>query len=88
MPKAPRESRIPVGEKQELKDAILIDVIESKEPWAEYQLSDGSSIKTKTMILEIWRVKGEYDSEGNPLYVVKLNNVLNIIPADELKKKA
>ena len=72
----PRVSKVPVGEKQELKDAVLVDAVESKEPWAEYQLSDGSSIKIKSMLLEIWRVKDEYDSEGNPLYVLKSSNVL------------
>lgn len=87
-PKPPRTSKVPVGDKQELKDAVLIDAVESKEPWSEYELSDGSGIKMKSMLVEIWRVKDEYDSEGNPQYVVKANTILNITPADELKKKA
>lgn len=87
MPKPPRVSKFPIGEKQELKDATLVDVIESKEPWAEYQLSDGSSIKIKSMLMEVWRVKDEYDNDGNPMYLLKSSNVMNITPADELKKK-
>ncbi len=87
MPTAAKESKVPFGPNQELKDAVLVDVVESKEPWAEYQLSDGASLKTKSVLFEIWRVKDEYDQEGNPMYVIKSGHLVNINAPDALKKK-
>ena len=74
------EAKIAVGEKGQLKDCILVDTVEAKEPWSEYHLSDGSIIKMRSILVEIWRVKGEFDNEGNPVYVLKAGDVLNITP--------
>lgn len=88
MPKAPREIKVPVGPNRELKDAVVVEVIESKEPWSEYQLSDGTTVKIKNVLLEISRIKDEYDQEGNPAYAIKAGNIMNVTTPDELKKKA
>lgn len=64
-----------------------MEVVESKEPWSEIKLADGSLIKMKQVVVEIWRVDGEYDNEGNPVYVVKSNNLLNVQAPEGLKRK-
>jgi hypothetical protein len=57
-----------------------------KEDWNEYQLMDGTVIKIKTVMGEIFRIEGMYDSEGNPVYQVKTSNLLIVKSPDALKK--
>ena len=67
-------------------DATEVDFQTRKEDWNEQQLMDGSTIKMKLVVAEIFRVEGRYDNEGNPIYVVKSNNVLIVRSPDDLKK--
>ena len=67
-------------------DATEIDFQTRKEDWNEYQLMDGSTIKMKLVVAEIFRVDGRYDNERNPVYVVKSNNILIVRSPDNLKK--
>lgn len=38
--------------------------------WNEYELEDGSVIRTKTVITKVLRLDGYFDPYGNPIYVV------------------
>jgi len=67
-------------------DAIEVDFQTRKEDWNEYQLMDGSTIKMKLVVSDIFRVPDEWDNEGNPVYVVRSNNVLVVRAPDNLKK--
>ncbi len=67
-------------------DATEVDFETRKEDWNEYQLMDGSTIKMKLVMAEIFRVEGRYDNEGNPIYVLKSKNVLIVRSPDDLKK--
>jgi len=67
-------------------DAIEVEFQTRKEDWNEYQLMDGSTIKMKLVVSDIFRVPDEWDNEGNPVYVVRSNNVLVVRAPDNLKK--
>lgn len=41
------------------------------EDWNEYELEDGSVIRTKTVITKVLRLDGYFDPYGNPVYVVQ-----------------
>jgi hypothetical protein len=69
------------------KDAELIEVQNASEQWSHYILADGSVIRLKPVVIEIWRVIGEYDPEGNPLYVVRSRNVLAVTAPDEMRRQ-
>ncbi len=69
-------------------DATEIDFQTRKEEWNDYQLMDGSVVKIKLVVTEIFKVPDEYDNEGNPVYVVRSKNVLAIRSPDNLKRKA
>ncbi len=69
------------------KEAQLIDIQQSDEHWNQYLLSDQTVVKMKLVATEVWRVDGEYDPEGNPIYLIKSSNVVNINPPDELRRK-
>ena len=63
-----------------------MEIQRSNEQWSEHLLGDGSVVKLKVVVTEIWRVVNEYDNEGNPVYVVKSRNVVTVTAPDELRK--
>jgi len=60
----------------------VIDYVEfdiENEPWEKYRLSDGSILKTRTVVTQIVKT-GQYDPFGKPTYGV-LANVIHSIQA-------
>ncbi len=68
-------------------EAVEVDFQTRKEDWNEYQLMDGSTVKIKLVVSEIFRVLDEFDAERNPVYVVRSQNVLRTRSPDNLRKK-
>ena len=77
--------KIPYGKGE--VDATELDFQTRKEDWNEYQLMDGTAIKMKLVVSDIFKVPDEYDNEGNPVYVVRSRNVLVVRSPDNLKRK-
>jgi hypothetical protein len=80
--------KISVRPNEPPKEAELVDVTTSSEPWSAYALQDGSTLRMKLILSEVWRVIDEFDKEGNPVYVLKSNGIVNILAADDLKRPA
>ena len=78
--------KIPVRPNEPPKEAELIEVTTSSEPWSTYLLADGTTMKQKVVLSEVWRVIDEYDNEGNPVYLLKSNGIINIQPPEDLKR--
>lgn len=57
-----------------------------KEDWNEYQLMDGSVLKMKLVVAEVYRIENVYDEENNPVYQVKSTNLLVVKSPDALKR--
>ncbi len=68
-------------------EATPIDFQAQGEHWNQYLLTDGSVIKMKLVLTEIVRVDGEYDAEGNPIYIVKSTNILSVSAPEDLKRQ-
>lgn len=83
----PIKRKIALGPGGPEKDAQLIDIQQSSDHWNQYLLGDGTVLKMKVVVTEVWRIEGEWDQEGNPIYVVKSQNVLSASPPEELRKK-
>jgi hypothetical protein len=69
-------------------DAVSVPVDDQVENWNQYTLSDGTVLRFKSVVTEVLRVKDEWDPEGNPMYMVKSNNLL--VPSqvpDRLRRK-
>ncbi len=69
----------------------MVDVTELSfqtggEHWNEYLVDDGSVIKLKTITSQILRVDGEYDNEGNPIYIIRSTNIVSISAPDKLRR--
>ncbi len=67
--------------------ATPIDVNQSGERWNEYFLEDGTVLKMKLVLKKVYKVDGEYDEEGNPVYVMQSTNVTTVSSPNDLKKK-
>ena len=60
--------------------ADSVDLITENETWNEYTLSDGTVLRMKTIVTEVWKIRGETDNDGKPIYVVRSNNIVNARP--------
>lgn len=67
--------------------ATPVDVNQSGEKWNEYLLEDGTVLKMKLVLKKVFKVDGEFDEEGNPVYVMQSTNVTSISAPSDLKKK-
>ena len=65
-----------------------VDVLEAKEVWSEYRLSDGTVLRIKPVMITISRVEGEHTIEGDPVYNRKSTLVTDVRAPQELKKSA
>jgi len=72
----------------QLRDSILVKILEREEPPSVYVLEDGTRLTARTLITEVWRVEGEYDVEGNPMYVTKAGGVITVTSPVELRRKS
>jgi hypothetical protein len=68
-------------------EATEVGFRSSGENWNEYLADDGTVIRVKLVVTEVLRVDGQYDSSGNPLYVVQSTNVTSISAPENLRKQ-
>ena len=66
--------------------AVEVPVQNSSEHWNEYLLNDGSVVRMKSVVTEVVRVEGEFDAQGNPVYLVQSTNIMSVSAPDELRK--
>ncbi len=78
--------KIPVRPNEPPKEAELVEVTSSSEPWSTYLLSDGTHVRMKVVLSEVWRVIDEYDKDGNPVYVIQSAGIMNTQAPDALKR--
>ena len=69
-------------------DATEVAVTESTERWTDVLLADGATLRIKPVVIGAVRIDNKYDPEGNPLYQVKVNQILTVTAPDVLKKAA
>lgn len=70
------------------KVGVDVAIEESNERWSDLKLQDGTTMRVKFSIIQMVRVDGEYDPDGNPMYIVKGTPTIVISSAsDSMKKK-
>lgn len=82
----PMRRKMPIGPNGPVVDAELVDVQSSQENWSQYLLGDGSTVKIKLVVTEVWRALDHYDNDGNPAYIVRSGNIMVVTAPDELRK--
>jgi len=59
---------------------ILMEVTESKEPWSEYTLTDGTKIRVKQTLMSIAKIEDKTAQNGEPIYAVQSQQIMSILP--------
>lgn len=70
-----------------IKEGIEIHMISADEHWSSVTLDDGTTIRSKQAFTQVIRVDGEFDSEGNPIYLTKTANVMVVDAPESLRRK-
>ncbi len=66
-------------------EGTLVDFETVREEYNSYKLSDGSTIRMKTVVTNIIRTE-EFTPTGEPVYIINSQNVLVADVPDQLKK--
>jgi len=56
----------------------MVEVIESKEPWTEYTIENGTKIRIKQALVSIAQIDGKTAPNGDPIYSVQAQQVMSI----------
>lgn len=67
-------------------EATRIPVTTSQEGWAEHVLADGTILRVKVVISDVFRIHDVYDADGNPIYQVRSMNLVSAQPPEHLRK--
>ena len=57
-------------------EADKIDILDAKEQWSSYKLADGTTLRVKPVVVSVVHLKGCYNDDGEPLYQVRTENVV------------
>ena len=82
------ERRVRINFAGQQVDAASVDAAQATERWNEYLLDDGTVLKAKLVLTNVFRVDGQYDPEGNPVYVIQSTNVLSVNAPEGLRKRS
>jgi len=65
-----------------------VPILERKEDPSQYKLGDGSVIRFVCSATSVLRINGQYDGEGNPIYLVKTGQAVTVVLSGSEVKKA
>jgi len=63
-----------------------MEVAEAGEQWSSYKLKDGTTVRLKPVAISIFRAQDLYNEDGEPVYIVRSQNIIAADVPDELKK--
>jgi len=58
----------------------IMEVTDSKEPWSEYTLEDGTRIRIKHTLVNVSRLESKTAPNGDPIYSIQLQQAMSVIP--------
>ena len=70
-----------------VKEGVEVHMISADERWSSITLEDGTTIRSKQTVTQVIKVDGEYDQDGNPIYLTKIANVMVVDAPDSLRRK-
>lgn len=77
-----RKRRIPVPGRGPT-DVTEVGFRAAGEYWNEYLLDDNTVVRVKLVVTNVYRIDGESDSKGQPVYLIESKNVLATSAAEE-----
>lgn len=82
----PRKKKVP-GPDGTPVEGTVVPFQTVVENFNEYLLDDGAVMRVKTVLADVVRLDGVYDAEGQPVYMMNYQQVVNLSVPDELRKK-
>jgi hypothetical protein len=67
--------------------ALLLDVKTVAEPWAEYELEDGTQVRIKPVLAQVFRVIDRYQPNGDPVYGLQMGTLPVFTISPELTQR-
>jgi hypothetical protein len=65
-----------------------VDVETSNEPWTQYTLADGTTVKVKLIMLDAIRLDTHDENTGEPQYQFQFQQIIGVVAPENLKRKA
>jgi hypothetical protein len=65
-----------------------IDIVSTTEGWSEFTLKDGTLIRTKAVLLDVKKMTGQFNAEGDPIYAMQMVLASQTRIPENLKKKS
>jgi hypothetical protein len=75
---AERKVKVPLPTGQ-VAEGSEVSIDTSTDRFCDVQLEDGTVFRIKPNIISVVRVDNQYDAEGNPLYLIKSNAIINLV---------
>lgn len=62
------------------KDVVVVEeeVLNAHEPWCEYQLLNGRTIKVRLVLVGVYRSVSVKDSNGDDVYIVQTDQLVKV----------
>ncbi len=64
-----------------------IQVVQSQELFCTYSLEDGTLLRLKPVLTEVFKVDDRWDANGEPVYLIRSQNVMVVSAPESLRKK-
>lgn len=55
-----------------------VGIVQADEPWMEITLADGFKVRLRVIVTGVFRVEGQFDPNGNPLYSLSYQLVTGV----------
>jgi hypothetical protein len=75
-------TKIKVNISGSLVDADSMEYTPIGEPWSSYRLTDGTIIKIKLVISDVFKLQTVDSLTGLPQYLIRSSNVVSVDPPD------
>ena len=61
-----------------MQDANEIEMLEAKENWSIYRLTDGTTLRIKPVMIAVFRAEGQQGPAGEPVYNMKSTVITDV----------
>jgi hypothetical protein len=61
-----------------LQNTTEIEMLEAKEAWSVYRLSDGTTLRIKPVMIAVFRADGQHNADGEPVYSMKSTLITDV----------
>ena len=69
-------------------DVTEVPIQSMSEKVSTYELEDGATLAVRAVVTAVLRVEGQYDNDGNPVYLLKNNIVVTPTSVPDNLRKA